>query len=80
MLKYSNLNGWRQELLRRGFLAANQIMVLSEVRDSSQRTMDCRNQMDCGERIQTSAANSLDEWINASGPTTVHVGSYPSTK
>ena len=41
--------------------------------------MDSRNRMDCGERIRTSAANSLDKWVNASGPTTVHECSYPST-
>ena len=28
-------------------------------------------------RIQTSAANLLDMWVNASGQTTVHKGSYP---
>ena len=41
--------------------------------------MDGRNRMDCGERIRTSAAHSLDKWVNASGPTTMHEGSYPST-
>ena len=54
-------------------------MLLSQFRASMQRTMDSRNHMDCGERIQTSAANSLDKRVNTSGPTNVHEGSYPST-
>ena len=47
--------------------------VLSQVRASSQHTMDSRNQMGCGERIRTSAVHSIDKWVNASRPTTVSV-------
>ena len=41
--------------------------------------IDSRNRMDCGERIRNSAANPLDKWVYASGPTTLHEGSYLST-
>ena len=53
--------------------------MLSQVRASSQRTMESRNRMNCGERIRTFAANSLDKCVNASGQTTVYEGSFPNT-
>ena len=32
-----------------------------------------------GERIQTFSAHSLDKYVNASAPRTIHERSYPST-
>ena len=41
--------------------------------------MDSRNWMDCGDRIRTYAAHSLEKWVYARGPTNVHDGSFPRT-
>ena len=54
-------------------------IVLSQIRASPHLIMDSHNRLDYDERIRNSAVNTLDSWVNASGPTIVHEGSFTST-